>query len=305
MHIFFYILFAIVLFLVELLYFHLASANKIIDRPNERSSHTIVTIRGGGIIFPIAAICWAILNHFQFPFFISGLFLISFISLLDDIKNLHSRTRSFFHFLSVSLMLYQLPLSTNWYWYIPVFIVIVGFINAYNFMDGINGITGGYSLITLGSLWYVNHFINPFISESFIVFLILSLIVFNFFNFRPKAKCFAGDVGSVSIAFIISFLLIQAIFHANNFIFIGFVLVYGLDAVSTILFRLIRRENIFKAHRTHFYQFLSNEKQWPHLSVSIVYCILQLLINSLVLILFDKGITGNGIAIIGLSLIHI
>jgi len=83
-------------------------------------------------------------------------------------------------------------------------IVCVGIINAYNFMDGINGITGGYSLSVLLPLIYLNTTDN-FISQDYLYVVGMSLLVFCFFNFRKKAKCFAGDVGSISIAFILPF----------------------------------------------------------------------------------------------------
>jgi len=287
----FYITFAIFFFFLELLYLRIAARNSIIDRPNERSSHKRSTIRGGGIIFSFAVIFWFIINDFQYSIFVTALLLISIVSFLDDILDIHSRIRFFFQFLAVYLMILQLALGLDWYWYIIVFILIIGMINAWNFMDGINGITGAYSLATLGTLLYINRFIQQFTSESLLIFLILSLLVFNFFNFRRKAKCFAGDVGSISIAFIISYLLIQLISSTHNFLFIALMLLYGLDTVTTIIFRLIRREKIFQAHRTHFYQFLSNEKRWSHLSVATIYSLVQLILNMLILLLTYQGTT--------------
>jgi UDP-GlcNAc:undecaprenyl-phosphate GlcNAc-1-phosphate transferase len=281
----------------EFFYFRVAIAKNIIDNPNNRSSHISPTIRGGGIVFPVAVICWAIFNQFQYPFFLLGLILISSISFLDDIKNLHNRIRFIIHIVAVSMLLYQMSLPIGWYWYLPMFILIVGFINAYNFMDGINGMTGSYSLTTLGSLWYLNHHIVSFTSEDLIVFVILSTLVFNFFNFRFRAKCFAGDVGSISIAFIIAFIIMQATSHINSGILICFLLIYGLDSVTTIIFRLIRKENIFEAHRSHFYQFLSNERKWPHLLVSSVYSIAQLIVNAIIILVIQNSSSNANIAL--------
>lgn len=280
---FIYLIILISLFFLELLYFRIAFQYKIIDKPNDRSSHKKITIRGGGVIFSIAAVIWFFYFGFSYPYFLSGLLLIAFISFMDDLHTLKSGLRSFVHILAVSLLLYQLGLNMAWYWLPVILILIVGTINAYNFMDGINGITGGYSLILLGTLFYFNRYVEAFTSESLLIITILSLLVFNYFNFRKKAKCFAGDVGSVSIAFIICFLLIQLIMQTENLLFIGLLLVYGLDAVTTIGFRLIRKENIFEAHRTHFYQYLANERKWPHLWVSGMYAVLQLFVNVLVI----------------------
>ena len=271
------------LFFLELLYFKIADHFNIIDKPNHRSSHTAVTIRGGGIIFTLAALIFFFAFGFQYPYFILGLFAISLISFLDDILTLNNKIRLAVHLLAVLLMFYQWELfSLPWFWLPISLIFVIGTINAYNFMDGINGITGGYSLLTIASLYYINDQIIAFTSPDLLPVVILSLIVFNFFNFRKKAKCFAGDVGSVSIAFIIVFLIGQLILKSQNFNYIALLLIYGLDAVTTIVFRVIRKENIFEAHRSHFYQFLSNEKKWPHLIVVALFVVVQLLINIIV-----------------------
>ena len=273
----------IALFVIELLYFKLADHFNIIDKPNSRSSHTALTIRGGGIIFGIAAILFFCLYQFQYPFFIAGLFVISLISFLDDILTLNNKVRLLVHLLAVALMFYQLDLfSMEWYLLIFAAIFVIGTINAYNFMDGINGITGSYSLIAIGSLYYINKNIMAFTSNELLLIIGLSLIVFNFFNFRKTAKCFAGDVGSVSIAFIILFLLLQLVIKTENLSYLLLLLVYGLDAVTTIIFRLIRKENIFEAHRSHFYQYWVNERKVSHLLVSLIYALIQVTINVLI-----------------------
>jgi UDP-N-acetylmuramyl pentapeptide phosphotransferase/UDP-N-acetylglucosamine-1-phosphate transferase len=284
---FIYVVILLVLFILELVYFRIADRYNIIDKPNHRSSHTQITIRGGGIIFSLAAMLWFIYSGYSYPYFTAGLLLIAAISFMDDVATLKSSIRSLVHLLAVSLLLYQLDLNLTWFWYPLILILIIGTINAYNFMDGINGITGGYSTILILTLLYVNYAICSFTDTNLLVFSLLSLAVFNFFNFHKKAKCFAGDVGSLSIAFIVCFLLIQLIIQSQNLLFIGFLLIYGLDSVTTILFRLIRRENIFEAHRSHFYQYLANERKWSHLSVSALYLLLQALINLMILAFAD------------------
>ncbi|GAA4205125.1 glycosyltransferase family 4 protein [Pedobacter jeongneungensis] len=279
----------IALFIIELVYFKVADHFNIIDKPNHRSSHTTVTIRGGGIIFTIAALIFFFTFGFQYPYFILGLFLISLISFLDDIFTLNNKIRLSIHLLAVILMFYQWQLfSLNWYWIPVALIFVIGTINAYNFMDGINGITGGYSLLVIATLYYINEQVVSFTSSDLLIIVGLSLLVFNFFNFRKKAKCFAGDVGSVSIAFIIVFLIGQLVIQTQNFNYILLLLFYGLDAVTTIVFRVIRKENIFEAHRSHFYQFLSNEKKWPHLVVVSSYILIQLIINVLLILFVGK-----------------
>jgi UDP-N-acetylmuramyl pentapeptide phosphotransferase/UDP-N-acetylglucosamine-1-phosphate transferase len=272
-----------VLTLLLLFYFRLAVQFKIIDRPNQRSSHSRITIRGGGIIFPIALLLQALFSRFEYPLFTSGLLLISTVSFYDDLRPLSNKIRLLIHLIAVSLLFMQSDLFSYTVWIIIlVYILVIGTINAYNFMDGINGITGSYSFITILSLYFINETHLVFVLKEWLIIVAISLLVFNFFNFRKKAKCFAGDVGSVSMAFIIIFFLLQLILKTGDLKYIGFLLVYGIDSISTILFRLIRKENIFEAHRTHFYQYLTNVKSLPHLVVSALYMIVQLIVNLLI-----------------------
>ena len=277
------------LFILEITYFKIAASFNIIDKPNARSSHQTITLRGGGIIFCLSAIIYFALYGYQYPYFMIGLLAITLISFIDDVLTLNNKIRLSIHLIAVLLMFYQWGLfDLNWYW-IPVALVfVIGTINAYNFMDGINGITGSYSFLAIGTLYFINEKNVLFTSSDFLIITGLSLIVFNFFNFRKKAKCFAGDVGSVSIAFIIVFLVGQLILKTENFNYILLLLIYGLDAVVTIIFRVLRKENIFKAHRSHFYQYLANEKKWSHLVVSGLYFFVQFVVNILI-ILFIKN----------------
>lgn len=279
--------FFIGLFILELVYFRIAFTHKIVDKPNQRSSHKKLTIRGGGVIFPVAVLLWWILSGFEFPWFVAGLVLISVVSFIDDLDHIDSRIRFFFQFLAIVLVLMQFDISLPWFWYPILVIIAIGTKNAWNFMDGINGITGGYSLVTIGCLYYINQYVHPFTNGQLIIAIGIALLVFNFFNFRKKAVCFAGDVGSVSLAFIIIFLILQLILVSQNLIFVGLILLYGLDTVTTIIFRLIRRENVFEAHRSHFYQFLVNEQQWPHLIVSSFYAVIQILIDLVIITQFS------------------
>ncbi len=274
-----------VLALLLLFYFRLAVQFKIIDKPNQRSSHSRITIRGGGIIFPIAILLQALFSGFQYPLFTSGLLLISIVSFYDDLRPLSNKIRLLVHLIAVSFLFMQTGLmSYPVLVIIPVYILVIGAINAYNFMDGINGITGAYSFITILSLYFINETQISFVFSQWLIMVAISLLAFNFYNFRKKAKCFAGDVGSVSMAFIIIFFLLLLILKTGDLKYIGLLLFYGLDTVSTIIFRLIRRENIFEAHRSHFYQYLANVKGWPHLRVSALYMVVQLLVNVLIIL---------------------
>lgn len=300
-----YLLYLPALTLLLLLYFRLAVKLKIIDKPNHRSSHFKFTIRGAGIIFPIALVLQFLISGFAYPLFTMGLMLISLISFYDDFKPLSNKIRLFGHLIAVSLLFMEAGLMVYPLWIIVLsYILVIGTINAYNFMDGINGITGSYSLVTILSLYFINETNTHFISSGWLIVSGFALLVFLFFNFRKKATCFAGDVGSVSMAFIIILFLLLLILKTGELKFIGLLLLYGLDAITTIIFRIIRRENIFEAHRSHFYQYLVNVKEWPHLRVSALYIIGQLLINVLIIysnmtwVWFLLFILGSGIVFI-------
>lgn len=274
-----YIFTVILLFLLELLYFKIADKYNIIDKPNQRSSHTTVTLRGGGIIFYVAILIFFIQSSFSYPWFMLGLTLMATISFLDDILEISTRLRLAIHFTSVLLMAFQMGIfSPPWYYIIVTFIIVVGVINAYNFMDGINGITALYSLVVCGLLYYVNQTVQ-FIQQDFLIYTLMGILVFAFFNFRNKAKCFAGDVGSVGIAYILLFALGTLIFKTGDFIYILFLAVYGVDAIWSIVRRLYLGENIMEGHRTHLYQYLANEAGYNRLVISGMYGALQLVLG--------------------------
>ncbi|MGJ1235760.1 MraY family glycosyltransferase [Sphingobacterium multivorum] len=278
-----------ILLALELLYFKIADRFNIIDKPNQRSSHSIITLRGGGIVFYFGALAYFIWSGFQYPWFFLGLTMMTIVSFLDDVFTLSNKIRLLVHFASVLLMAYQLNVfSMPWYFLIITFIIVVGVINAYNFMDGINGITACYSLAVSGLLMLVNKQLD-FIPQQLLVFTLLGILVFTFFNFRTKAKCFAGDVGSVAIAYILLFALGALILKTGNLIYILFLSVYGIDAVWTIIRRLMLKQNIFEAHRSHLYQYMGNEAGINKLLISFLYGIIQLGIGLAVIQFSNKS----------------
>ena len=275
----YYFIVLVLLFLAELFYFKIADKFNIIDKPNERSSHSRITLRGGGIIFYFGALAYFLSNQWEYPWFMLALTLISFISFVDDIRSTSQGLRLVFHFTAMAMMFYQWGLfSLSWWWIIIALIVCTGIINAYNFMDGINGITGGYSLVILGALAYINAEITTFAEPALINTVLCSVLVFCFFNFRKKAKCFAGDVGSVSIAFILLFLIGKLIIKTEDFSWIVLLSVYGVDSVLTIIHRLMLHENIGLPHRKHMYQLMANELKMPHVVVSLIYMAVQTIV---------------------------
>lgn len=268
------------LFLLEMAYFRVADRFNIIDKPNLRSSHTSITLRGGGIIFLMAVWLYAAFFGLTYPWFMLGLTLIGLVSFIDDIRSLPDSWRLVVQFVAMFLMFYQFGILNLQDWWIVVIALIlcVGIINAYNFMDGINGITGGYSIAVTAPLIYLN-FKYDFINMPFLYVVGLSLLVFCFFNFRKKAKCFAGDVGSISMAFIVLFALGSLILKTENFAYIVFLAVYGADTFLTICHRIMLHENLGQAHRKHAFQLMANELKISHVKVSLFYMFLQLAIS--------------------------
>lgn len=282
-----YAIIAVLLFTSILAYFRIADRYNIIDRPNERSSHTRVTIRGGGIVFYLGALAWFIWSGATYPYFFAGLTLIVLISFLDDILTLSNRIRISIHLLSVLLLFVEVQLFEYSWYIVPIaLILVIGTINAYNFMDGINGITAMYSFAVLLLLWLANRDIG-FIDDRLLYCTGIANGVFAFFNFRQRAKCFAGDVGSVGMSFILIFATLSLILATGNLIYILFFAVYGVDSVLTIVYRLVKRENIFKAHRTHLYQYLANEAKGNPLVIAACYGNLQVGVGLLILFAAD------------------
>jgi UDP-N-acetylmuramyl pentapeptide phosphotransferase/UDP-N-acetylglucosamine-1-phosphate transferase len=272
---------AVILLVIELIYFRIADHFNIIDKPNLRSSHKHITLRGGGIIFLAAAWIYCLFFGLNYPWFMVGLTAICAVSFIDDIHSIPNRIRLLVHFAAMLLMFQQLGILTteNWWQIIPALILCTGIINAYNFMDGINGITGAYSISILVPLIIVNQQLN-FIDNLFLWVALIGVMIFCIFNFRKRARCFAGDVGSVGIAFILVFALGALIISSERLWYLIFLAVYGVDAILTICHRLMLHENIFEAHRKHVYQLMANELKIPHTIVSIIYMMLQLAISA-------------------------
>ncbi len=298
------------LIVLELLYFRIARKYKILDKPNDRSMHEKLTIRGGGFIFCVAPLIYFVFTGQPGYLFITGLTLIGFIGLADDIKGLSRLLRFSVQGISVLLLFYQLNFFLLPIWAIfIVFIIVTGTINAYNFMDGINGITGGYSLVVMTSLFYINREMFLFVDNGLLLVVIISLLVFNFFNFRNKAVCFAGDAGSLSMGFIVIYLVMKLIYSSHNFGFILLLGVYGVDSVLTIVHRLILRENIFKPHRWHLYQVIVARTKISHLQMTAIYMTVQVLFSFFV-IHFASELYANQyrlglLLILGLALLYV
>ena len=285
-----YLLVFVLLIVAELLYFKIADKFNIIDKPNARSSHSSIVLRGGGVIFSLAMVAWAVMMVVQgewsvvveyLPFLV-GLLLVAGVSFWDDIKSLPDSVRLVVQFGAMALMFWSMGIMHwNMWWIVLVALVVcVGATNVINFMDGINGITAGYALAVLVPLLLLNGSID-FIAESYLVVAIIGVLVFCLFNFRPKgkAKCFAGDVGSIAIAFIMLFAIGKLVVATGDVTYLIFLLVYGVDGCLTICHRILLHENLGEAHRKHAYQLMANELKIGHVKVSLLYMVMQLVVS--------------------------
>lgn len=277
-----YLIIFVLLLVAELVYFRIADKFNIIDKPNERSSHSTIVLRGGGIIFLIGAWVWSAFFGFDYPWFLAGLTLVAGVSFVDDIRSLPDSVRLMAQFAAAAMAFYQLEILhwSMWWIVLVALIVYVGATNVINFMDGINGITAGYSLAVLLPLMAVN-MDGGYVEQSLIISTVLASLVFCIFNFRPKgkAKCFAGDVGSIGIAFIMLFLLGNVIIKTEDITWLIFLLVYGVDGCLTIVHRIMLHENLGEAHRKHAYQLMANELKIGHVKVALLYMVMQLAVS--------------------------
>lgn len=277
-----YLIIFVLLLAAELVYFRIADKFNIIDKPNERSSHSTIVLRGGGIIFLIGAWVWSAFFGFDYPWFLAGLTLVAGVSFVDDIHSLPDSVRLVAQFAAAAMAFYQLGILhwSMWWIVLVALIVYVGATNVINFMDGINGITAGYSLAVLLPLMAVN-MDGGYVEQSLIISTVLASLVFCIFNFRPKgkAKCFAGDVGSIGIAFIMLFLLGNVVIKTEDITWLIFLLVYGVDGCLTIVHRIMLHENLGEAHRKHAYQLMANELKIGHVKVTSLYMVMQLVVS--------------------------
>lgn len=297
---------AFLLLMVELVYFKVADKHNIIDKPNERSSHKTIVLRGGGIIFTIGLWIWSIVFGFQYPWLLAGVTLAAGISFVDDIHSLPDSLRLVVQFIAMFLVFQEIGLLLwDMWWIIPIaLIAAVGGTNIFNFMDGVNGITAGYSLAMLIPIALANRGM-AFVEESYFIVAIIGVLVFSLFNFRPrgKAKCFAGDVGSIGMALILVFCIGRLMMATGDVSWIVLFLVYGVDGVLTICHRIMLHENLGQAHRKHAYQLMANELKMSHVIVSLIYMGLQLVVSLGFIYLIPNTIVAHWIYLVIAALV--
>ena len=305
MNLFIYFLVGIILYLTARFYIPIAKRFQILDYPNHRSSHDEATIRGGGVLFYIAVLLFFLLSGFMFPLFFVGVSILAFISFLDDLKGLSSAQRLPFHFIGMALIFLELNFGLN-HWAIYLLLLLIGVtcLNVYNFMDGIDGITFLYSLVTSVSILLFLLTLDYDLIQLWI-FECLALLIFGYFNLRGNTRFFAGDIGSISIAAVLIFGIFKLIQITNNPIWVLLLSVYMVDGGMTILKRLKNKENITTAHRKHLYQQLVDVKGASHLKTAFFYALTQVVVNVIIFISwkFTIDIQWIVITLVSISLI--
>lgn len=253
----------------------LASRAGLIDKPNQRSSHTIAKPRAGGLIFISAWLIWCFFSPTP-PYLLwligPSVILIAAIGFLDDRFTLSAKWRLLVQFIATGVFLLQLHLSP------PLFIIsyacTLWSINLFNFMDGTDGIASVEAITVLGGisvfLWQIGATHESLVALGLVV-SVLGFIVWNW----PPAKIFMGDVGSTSIGFMIPALSLVAYTHYHLSL-MPICILYGVfffDATVTLIRRIARGEKWYQAHRSHAYQRL-HQAGFSHKQV--LYCVIAL-----------------------------
>lgn len=285
------------------------------DIPNERSSHTIPTPRGGGLAIVIS---WYIgislmfylnlLNKNLYLALISGV-LLAVISLIDDMTTLKPAIRMAVQLISVLIAFYflggikpvlffNIELLPATVMYIITIVGMVWFINLFNFLDGIDGYAS-IEAIALASAFFI------FTGQSFNLVLIASVLGFLIWNW-PKAKIFMGDVGSTQLGFIIVVLAIY--FHNENQLPILSWLIlsapFWFDATLTLYRRWRNREILSQAHRKHVYQRLV-QSGFAHLEVDIYLTVLNVILCVLVVLSLKYNVLQLPLLLLTIGLMYL
>jgi UDP-N-acetylmuramyl pentapeptide phosphotransferase/UDP-N-acetylglucosamine-1-phosphate transferase len=285
----YYILIVFILIFGLIIYLKIAEKWSIIDQPNNRSSHSYNTKRGAGVLYLFGLAIYLFYAGFNNYILVVSTVLLGTIGFIDDIKNIHFKKKLLLQFIIIfSYLKFQNYLLLEWYFVLFILVLLISSINIYNFMDGINGLTILYSLSSLISFYFINSKITTFIDPNLLLIMILSNLILGIFNIRKKAICFVGDVGSMTMGFLYASLAILLMIKTNSLNPLILFVVYGIDAVWTILQRLVLRENIFLAHRKHLYQLLVNELGISHILVSSIYVSIQVLLNTIWMIFYPE-----------------
>ncbi|WP_341751490.1 MULTISPECIES: UDP-phosphate alpha-N-acetylglucosaminyltransferase [unclassified Candidatus Tisiphia] len=280
----------------------------VVDIPNPRRVHSRITPRGGGLAIVIVVIIALIAyEYFSTKTLINSikivplLLIISSISFLDDLISIPIFVRLIFHIIcsTIAIFLFLFPVVLFHHelpLYIDFMLSIIGlivFLNIYNFLDGIDGISGAESIhlsITILILCYLKS--DIIININFIIVLNIIILAcsigFLIFNWHP-AKIFLGDVGSISLGFLLGLcLLLISASSVHLFVASSIASLYYLaDGGLTILIRLVNKEKIWQPHLKHFFQkAVRNGKSHKEVVSRIIICNILLMVLSIISLYF-------------------
>jgi UDP-N-acetylmuramyl pentapeptide phosphotransferase/UDP-N-acetylglucosamine-1-phosphate transferase len=270
----------LMLLLCEIIYIAFAKRHNIGIRPGSHKP-----ISGGGIVFIVAAwISYIITLPHSTSEVICILIcasILAIISFIDDIFSISPWGRLIVHIATVAAPLLLIASDTDIHILCIFMILIAGTatINMYNFMDGINGMTAAYSVVTLLSIGFFSLHCQQ-MPQVLTALLLIATIVFSIFNFRKHELCHCGDVGSIVMGFFILYLIASLIRNTTDFSYVSLLWVYIIDSGYTVIARALKGENIIRGHRQHLYQIITDKYRVPHLYTATTYAIIQLAINA-------------------------
>jgi UDP-N-acetylmuramyl pentapeptide phosphotransferase/UDP-N-acetylglucosamine-1-phosphate transferase len=297
-----------------------AEKRELLDHPNERSSHKVPTPRGGGLAIVSLVLAVGLWSTSEAGWnrgliYVFGGAMVAWLGWRDDLHSLSPRIRFVVQGIVAAGSIYGLgyfkvvtipmfgELHLGVIGIVITFLWIIGLTNAYNFMDGIDGMAGGVGLSAgLGWMWLASNMHNAF---AFWVALALTASCLGFLghNWSP-AKIFMGDVGSTFLGYSFAVLPLIASTHGGDALMLGTLLMWIIimDAGVTFIGRLIKRENVFAAHRSHLYQRLVIAG-YKHKTISLLYIFLTLLAGILSYIWSQGNPIAPPLIFLGLPLV--
>lgn len=279
------IVIGLISFVITGILYRYAIRNSIIDIPNERSSHTIPTPRGGGVAIVVTflgALCviylFDIISQSTLIGILGGSALVAAIGFIDDHKHIPAGWRLLGHTISSiwllfwigglpTIILFGQHVDLGWIGNVLAAIYLIWALNLYNFMDGIDGLASIEAVTTCLSC-SILYFLSGQDDYVMLVYLAASVIGFLIWNF-PPAKIFMGDAGSGFLGITLGALSIHSAWIDPKFLWVWMILlaVFITDASITLCRRLLRGKKIYAAHRCHAYQHAA--KRYSHKSVSL------------------------------------
>lgn len=271
----------------------------LLDVPNERSSHTELTPRGGGVGILAAFIAAGLTLRVPTTFLFAAV-LISIVSFYGDYIRVSVKFRLAVQLVASVLFLFPLlpGLSEHFaqssfgfspglfFLILPLIVLfLIGTSNFYNFMDGINGIAGLSGMIAFGLLGIYTLYLAPagtYPAAMPRLSICIALACLGYLPFNmPRARVFMGDVGSVLLGFVFAALVVILARNYHEMVcFAGLLFPFYADELTTMAIRLRDHENLFRPHRRHLYQLLANEAGMAHWKVTLLYAAGQLTVGA-------------------------